>query len=271
MKIAVAGCTGRMGRALIHALTDHKDLRLSVALDQPNATQAGKDAGFNDGTHTGVLITSDLEALTAADCLIDFTRPAGTLRHLKVCRRLGVKMVIGTTGFDEAGSAAIREAAAQIAVVWAPNMSLGVNVTLELLALAAKLLGQQAQAEIFELHHGRKVDAPSGTALRMGEVIAQNRGQTLSDVAQWQRHGHTGERNNQDIGFSVARGGDVIGDHTAFFLMSGERIEITHRSSSRSTYAHGALAAAQFLRDHERGLFDMRDVLGARDPATNHP
>ena len=261
MRIAIAGAGGRMGRMLIEAVLDAEDLELAVALDRPGSPQLGQDAGGFLGKQTGVTITDDLHALHQADCLIDFTRPEGTLAHLAVCAEHGVKAVIGTTGFDDAGRAAISAAAERTAVVFAPNMSVGVNATLKLLDLAASLLQSGYDVEVFEAHHRNKVDAPSGTALKMGEVIAQAWGKPLEDVATWARHGETGAREPGTIGFSVLRGGDIVGDHTVSFCGIGERIEITHRSSSRATYAQGSLRAARFLAGKQTGLFNMEAVL----------
>jgi 4-hydroxy-tetrahydrodipicolinate reductase len=212
-----------------------------------------------------VLVTSDLvQSLRGADVLIDFTRPEGTLAHLAVCRQLGVQLVIGTTGFSEAQKQEIATASGEVAVVMAPNMSVGVNVTLKLLQMAAQALSTGYDIEIIEAHHRHKVDAPSGTALKMGEVIAAALGRNLEDCAVYARHGHTGERDPSTIGFSTIRGGDIVGDHTVLFAATGERIEITHKSSSRVTYAQGSLRAARFLAGKRSGLYDMFDVLGLR-------
>jgi 4-hydroxy-tetrahydrodipicolinate reductase len=215
------------------------------------------------GQPVGVVVSSDITAgLQNAQVLIDFTRPEGTMQHLAVCRRLGVQMVIGTTGFTEAEKDAIQTAAKDIAIVMAPNMSVGVNVTLKLLQMAALALSDGYDIEITEAHHKHKVDAPSGTALKMGEVIAAAQGRSLKDCAVYERYGHTGERVPGSIGFSTIRGGDIVGDHTVMFATEGERIEITHKSASRSTYAQGSLRAARFLAQQRSGLFDMFDVLG---------
>lgn len=262
MKLAIAGASGKMGRTLIETVLKQPDMSLAVALDHNESPAIGQDAGATLGLSTGILISSDLDSLRDADCLIDFTRPEGTLKHLEACASHGVKMVIGTTGFDSAGKAAIDKAAEQIAMVFAPNMSVGVNVTLKLLEVAASILNKGYDVEIFEAHHRHKVDAPSGTALKMGEVIAQAWGESLENIATWARHGHTGAREDGRIGFSVVRGGDIVGDHTAFFCGTGERIEVTHRSSSRATYAEGSIRAARFLAGQQKGLFDMRAVLG---------
>ena len=263
MRIAIAGADGRMGRMLIESVLETDDLTLTVALDRPGSNCLGQDAGAFLGRDTGVLVTDNLEALEAADCLIDFTQPEGTLNHLRVCAGLGVKCVIGTTGFDDIGKQAIQAAAQKIGIVFAPNMSIGVNATLKLLDVAAKLLNSGYDVEVFEAHHRHKVDAPSGTALAMGETVAHAWGRKLEDIADWARHGHTGARENGRIGFSVVRGGDIVGDHTVYFCGEGERIEITHRSGSRATYAQGSLRAARYLARKEYGLFDMQDVLSA--------
>ncbi|MER1939555.1 4-hydroxy-tetrahydrodipicolinate reductase [Castellaniella sp. FW104-16D08] len=263
MRIAIAGASGRMGRMLIEAVLNSTDLTLATALDRPGSESLGQDAGQSAGVRTGVVITDDVNALSQADCLIDFTRPEGTLAHLEICAAHGVKCVIGTTGFDTEGKQAIRVAAQKTAIVFAPNMSVGVNATIKLLDMAARLLNNGYDVEVFEAHHRNKVDAPSGTALAMGEAVANAWGVPLDDVADWARHGHTGPRETGHIGFSVVRGGDIVGDHTVYFCGTGERIEITHRSSSRATYAQGSLRAARYLARKEFGLFDMQDVLAS--------
>ena len=264
-RIAVAGASGRMGQMLIQALLAAPDCRLSGALDQAQSPAIGLDASAFLGQDSGVAITADLQlGLAQAEVLIDFTRPEGTLAHLQVCCALGVGLVIGTTGFNEAQKAEIADAARHIPIVMAPNMSVGVNVTLKLLETAARALATGYDIEIIEAHHRHKVDAPSGTALKMGEVIAAALGRDLKDCAVYDRQGLSGEREPACIGFSSSRGGDIVGDHTVLFAGTGERIEITHRSSSRSTYAQGSLRAARFLRQHRAGLFDMADVLQLR-------
>jgi 4-hydroxy-tetrahydrodipicolinate reductase len=265
MRIAIAGASGRMGRMLIDAVAEADDAELAGALDVPGSPLLGHDAGEFAGRTTGVAITADLdEALAGADFLIDFTRPEGTLHHLDACLAHGVKPVIGTTGFDADGRATIAAAAARTAVVFAPNMAVGVNVTFKLLEVAAKILASGYDIEIVEAHHRHKVDAPSGTALRMGEVVAEALGHPLDEVATYGRHGLTGEREPSRIGFASLRGGDIVGDHTVLFAGIGERIEITHRAASRAPYAHGALRACRFLAGRDTGLFDMQDVLGLR-------
>ena len=265
LPITVAGASGRMGHMLIEAILATDDCRLSGALDIAASPALGQDAGAAMGRATGTLVTADLHAgLQESACLIDFTRPEGTLAHLKVCRELGVKAVIGTTGFTDAQKAEIAQMARDMAIVMAPNMSVGVNVTLKLLQMAAQAMPTGYDIEIIEAHHRHKVDAPSGTALKMGEVIAEAIGRDLNACAVYERFGHTGERDPSTIGFSTIRGGDIVGDHTVLFAGIGERIEVTHKSSSRSTYAQGSLRAARFLSGQERGLFDMFDVLNLR-------
>jgi 4-hydroxy-tetrahydrodipicolinate reductase len=263
LRVAVAGSSGRMGRMLIEATLDQADLALSGALDLPDSPALGADAGAALGRRTGVRVTADLaEGLRGAEVLIDFTRPEGTLAHLAACRALGVAAVVGTTGFSAAQKAELGALAQHLPVVWAPNMSVGVNVMLRLLAQAAKALGPAYDIEVIEAHHRHKVDAPSGTALAMGEVLARARGLQLERDGVFARHGHTGERAAGSIGFATVRGGDIVGDHTVLFAGSGERIEITHRSSSRANYAEGSLRAARFLRGRAPGLYGMDDVLG---------
>jgi 4-hydroxy-tetrahydrodipicolinate reductase len=265
LKVVIAGASGRMGQMLVQAVLDADDLQLSGALDIAGSAQLGHDAAAGLGRPCGVSITSDLhQGLDGGHCLIDFTRPEGTMAHLEVCRRLGLNLVIGTTGFSDAQKQQIAAAAADIAIVMAPNMSVGVNVTLKLLEMAAKALANGYDIEIIEAHHRHKVDAPSGTALKMGEVIAAAIGRDLKDCAVYERYGHTGERDPSTIGFSTIRGGDIVGDHTVLFAGTGERIEVTHKSASRATYAQGSLRAARFLAGHRRGLFDMFDVLGLK-------
>lgn len=264
-RVAVAGASGRMGHMLIEAVQAADDCRLSGALDIAGSPALGSDAAAFTGTPAGVAIVSDLrQGLAGSQVLIDFTRPEGTLSHLAVCRELGVKAVIGTTGFTEAQKAQIAEYAKDIAIMLAPNMSVGVNVTLKLLEMAAKALSTGYDIEIVEAHHRHKVDAPSGTALKMGEVIAGALGRDLKDCAVYAREGVTGERDPSSIGFATIRGGDIVGDHTVLFAGIGERIEISHKSSSRVTYAQGSLRAVRFLAGQQRGLFDMFDVLGLR-------
>ena len=263
--IAVAGASGRMGQMLIEAIRAADDCLLGGALDMAASHAIGLDASAFSGHASGVIITADLHAgLANARTLIDFTRPDGTLAHLRVCRELGVNAVIGTTGFNDAQKAEIAATAKEIAIVLAPNMSVGVNVTLKLLEMAAKALATGYDIEIIEAHHRHKVDAPSGTALKMGEVIAEALGRDLKECAVYAREGVTGERDPSSIGFASIRGGDIVGDHTVLFAGTGERIEITHKSASRVTYAQGALRAVRFLNTQKPGLYDMFDVLGLK-------
>jgi 4-hydroxy-tetrahydrodipicolinate reductase len=266
-KVVIAGVSGRMGHALLEGVFADADLQLHGALDRADSPQLGQDAGAQLGKNTGVNITSDVAAaLKGADVLVDFTRPEASLMYLEVCKKAGVKHVIGTTGFTLEQKAKIEAASQQIAIVFAPNMSVGVTLLINLVEQAAKVLNGGSSTggydiEVVEMHHRHKVDAPSGTALRLGEAAAQGLGQDLKDCAIYAREGVTGEREAGKIGFATLRGGDVVGDHTVVFAGIGERVEITHKASSRATFALGALRAAKFLADKKVGLFDMRDVL----------
>ena len=254
-----------MGRMLIEAVRASDDCVLAGALDVAASPAIGSDATAFLGHASGVPVTADMAAaLKDAQVLIDFTRPEGTMAHLAACRARGVSLVIGTTGFTDAQKAEIADAAKDISIMMAPNMSVGVNVTLKLLEMAAKALSTGYDIEVIEAHHRHKVDAPSGTALKMGEVLAEALGRDLKDCAVYAREGITGERDPSTIGFASIRGGDIVGDHTVLFAGTGERIEITHKSASRTTYAQGSLRAVRFLAGHPRGLFDMFDVLGLR-------
>ena len=265
MKIAIAGATGRMGKMLIEAVLNNPDSQLVGALEQNSCPLLGEDAGAFLGKKTGVMISSDVaQVLAGAQFLIDFTRPEGTMVHLAIAEKTGTKMIIGTTGLSTEQIAQLKKASARLAIVFAPNMSVGVNATFKLLEIAAKMLNQGYDIEIIEAHHRHKVDAPSGTALKMGEVIAGAQGKNLDDVAVYAREGHTGERKEGSIGFATIRGGDIVGDHTVLFAGEGERIEISHKSSSRQAYAQGSLRAARFLQTQTSGLYDMQDVLGLR-------
>jgi 4-hydroxy-tetrahydrodipicolinate reductase len=264
-KVAVAGASGRMGHILIEAIRGSGDCQLTGALEIASSPAIGNDAAAFLGHASGVPISADpAVGLANARVLIDFTRPEGTLACLRACRERGVNAVIGTTGFHEGQKQQIADAARDIAIVMAPNMSVGVNVTLKLLEMAAKALASGYDIEIIEAHHRHKVDAPSGTALKMGEVIAQALGRNLKDCAVYAREGITGERDPSSIGFSAIRGGDIVGDHTVLFAGTGERIEITHKSASRATYAQGSLRAVRFLAGKRSGMFDMFDVLGLK-------
>jgi 4-hydroxy-tetrahydrodipicolinate reductase len=263
LRIAVAGASGRMGRMLIETITESPDCRLAGALDLLGSPALGQDAAAWLGQRSGVQITDQLTlGLADAEVLIDFTRPEGTLAHLAACQAAGVKLVIGTTGFTDEQKRQIRAAAEGLAIVMAPNMSVGVNVVMRLLDMAARALDEGYDIEIIEAHHRHKVDAPSGTALAMGEVVAHALGRDLAACAVYGREGVTGERDPSTIGFATVRGGDIVGDHTVLFAGTGERIEITHKSASRVTYAQGSLRAARFLAGRTSGLFTMNDVLG---------
>ena len=269
VRVGIAGAGGRMGQALIEATLDADDLTLAAAIDLPRSADIGADAGERCGRSTGVRIVSDVgAAVGVCDVLIDFTRPAGTLAHLAACADAGVGAIVGTTGFDEAGKAQIAGRARSIPIVFAPNMSVGINVLAELVRRAAQLLGPAFDIEIVEMHHRLKVDAPSGTALALGEAAAAGAGVALRDHALYAREGVTGERKPGTIGFATLRGGDVVGEHTVLFAGAGERLELTHRATSRRNFAVGALRAARFvaaLRNRgEPGLFGMADVLGIR-------
>jgi 4-hydroxy-tetrahydrodipicolinate reductase len=254
-----------MGHMLIEAIRGSGDCQLAGALDIASSPAIGNDAAAFLGHASGVPVVADVRTgLAHAQVLIDFTRPEGTLAHLKVCRELGVNAVIGTTGFGEGQKQQIADAARDIAIVMAPNMSVGVNVTMKLIEMAAKALATGYDIEVIESHHRHKVDAPSGTALKMGEVIAQALGRDLKKCGVYGRVGETGERNPSSIGFTSIRGGDVVGDHTVLFAGTGERIEITHKAASRATYAEGSLRAVRFLAGKRSGLFDMFDVLELR-------
>jgi 4-hydroxy-tetrahydrodipicolinate reductase len=265
LKIAVAGASGRMGRMLIEAIQQADDMILAGALDMPGSVNLGSDAAAFLGTPANVVIESELaKGLAGVDLLIDFTRPEGTVKHAQYCAAHGIKMVIGTTGLEAEHKQVIAAAAQDTAIMFSPNMSVGVNVTLKLLEMAAKSFAEGYDIEIIEAHHRHKVDAPSGTALKMGEVIADAIGRKLDDVAVYAREGITGARDPSSIGFAAIRGGDIVGDHTVLFAGIGERIEISHKSSSRVTYAHGSLRAARYLADKANGLYDMQDVLGLK-------
>jgi 4-hydroxy-tetrahydrodipicolinate reductase len=263
IRVAVAGASGRMGHMLIEAVTNADDCVLAGALDVAGSPALGQDAASFLGRTSGVHISADTRSgLANAQVLIDFTRPEGTMAHLAACRELGVKMVIGTTGFSDAQKAEIAAHAQHMAIVMSPNMSVGVNVVMRLLDTAARALHQGYDIEVIEAHHRHKVDAPSGTALAMGEVVASALGRDLKECAIYGREGVTGERDPSTIGFATIRGGDIVGDHTVLFAGTGERIEITHKASSRAGYAQGSLRAVRFLADRAAGLFTMNDALG---------
>lgn len=266
IRVAVVGAAGRMGKTLIQAVQAADGMQLSAATEQPDSTLVGVDAGELAGVgKLGVLISHSLtKVIDDFDVVIDFTGPVATMVHLDVCRQHGKSMVIGTTGLNEKQKAAIDAAAADISIVFAPNMSVGVNLCFRLLELAARVMGDDADIEIIEAHHRHKVDAPSGTALRMGEVIADALERDLKEVAVYGREGQTGARDPKTIGFETIRAGDVVGEHSVWFATEGERVEITHKASSRMTFASGAVRATRWLSGQDKGRFDMQDVLGLR-------
>lgn len=263
LKVVIAGCSGRMGHALLEGVFADAELALYGALERKGSAHVGRDAGEQFGRISGIKVTDDIEAaLQGADVLVDFTRPEASMTYLAACQKYHVKMIIGTTGFSAEEKQAIAEASNNISIVFAPNMSVGVTLLINLVEQAAKVLNEGYDIEVVEMHHRHKVDAPSGTALRLGEAAAQGLGQDLKDCAIYAREGVTGEREAGKIGFATLRGGDVVGDHTVVLAGMGERVELTHKASSRATFALGALRAAKFLANKDAGLFDMRDVLG---------
>ena len=265
LKVVIAGCSGRMGHALLEGVFADNELALHAALDRADSPQIGRDAGEQFGKKSGVLISHDVDAaLKGADVLVDFTRPEPSLVYLAACQKAGVNMVIGTTGFTSEQKAVIASAAIDISVVFAPNMSVGVTLLINLVQGAAKVLSEGYDIEVIEAHHRHKVDAPSGTALRLGEAAASALGRNLEECAIYGREGVTGERDPSTIGFATVRGGDVVGDHTVLFAGIGERVELTHKASSRATFALGALRAGKFMQGKKSGLFDMQDVLGLK-------
>lgn len=265
LKVVIAGCSGRMGHALLEGVFADEAFVLHGALDRPDNAQIGRDAGEQFGKVSGVKISHDIEAtLKDADVLVDFTRPEATMAYLVACQKANVKLIIGTTGFSAAQKLEIEATAHNIAIVFAPNMSVGVTLLINLVQAAAKVLNEGYDIEIIEAHHRYKVDAPSGTALRLGEAAASALGRNLDECAIYGREGVTGQRDPNTIGFATVRGGDVVGDHTVLFAGVGERVELTHKASSRATFALGALRAAKFLARKQSGLFDMQDVLNLR-------
>ena len=266
MRVAIVGAAGRMGKSLIESTFDFDELTLSAALENDNSPYLGKDAGEISGIGSvGIPIKSSLkQVIDEFDIVIDFTVPQATMKHLEICHQHKKKMVIGTTGFSEEEKNIIEKTSEDIPIVFAPNMSVGVNLCFKLIELAAKVMGTQSDNEIIEAHHRHKIDAPSGTALKMGEIIADELNRKLEDVAVYGREGNTGERDQKTIGFETIRAGDIVGEHQVMFAGLGERIEITHKASSRLTFAQGAIRAASWLKDHSNGLFDMRDVLQLR-------
>ena len=266
-RIGIVGAAGRMGRQLIEAAVAHPELELGAAIERPGSDFLGVDAGELAGQgRLGLALRDDLATACAdIDVLVDFTVPEATVAHARICAEQGVRMVIGTTGLSDADKAEVRAAARRVGIVSAANYSAGITLTLKLLDMAARTLGDDFDVEVVEAHHRHKIDAPSGTALRMGEVLADALGRNLKECAIYGREGHTGARERSTIGFGTIRGGDVVGDHTVMFLGEGERLEITHRASSRMTFARGAMRSAAWVARREgAGLFDMEDVLGLR-------
>ncbi|MCU7836670.1 MAG: 4-hydroxy-tetrahydrodipicolinate reductase [gamma proteobacterium symbiont of Taylorina sp.] len=263
-RVLVTGAAGRMGRNLISAAADAEGTVLTAATERQGSSMVGVDAAELIGLKKNhVSLVDDIQSvINDFDVCIDFTAPVVTLKNIKACQAAGKKMVIGTTGFTDEEKQVIQDAAQDIAIVFAPNMSVGVNLTFKLLDIAARVLGDNVDIEVIEAHHRHKVDAPSGTALRMGEVVAEALGRDLNECAVYGREGQTGERERKTIGFETIRAGDIVGEHTVMFADIGERVEITHKASSRMTFANGAVRAAQWLDNHEKGLFDMQDVLG---------
>ena len=263
IRVAVTGAAGRMGKTLIQAIHEAPDLTLTAALEHPDSPAIGADAGELAGVgRAGVVVADDpASVVDDFDVVIDFTAPAATLRLARACRDKGRAMVIGTTGFTEAELAELREASSDLALFMAPNMSVGVNLTFKLIEMAARALGDSVDVEVMEVHHRHKVDAPSGTAVRMGEVLAETLGRDLETDAIYGREGITGARERKTIGFSTLRGGDIVGEHTVMFAGEGERIEITHRAGSRMNFAQGALRAVRHVHDAGAGLYDMQTLL----------
>jgi len=264
LRIAITGAAGRMGKTLIEACQQAEDCSVSAAIERPGSSLIGADAGELAGVGAlNVVLVDDVNSVVNDfDTLIDFTSIETTLNNLEICRNNGKQIIIGTTGFDDQQKLKIQQAAEKTAVVFAPNMSVGVNLCLKLLQTAASILNEDYDIEVVEAHHRHKVDAPSGTALRMGEVIAETLGRDLKECAVYGREGHTGARKPETIGFETVRAGDIVGDHTVMFATDGERVEITHKASSRMTFAKGAVRAAKWLQDKDKGLYDMQDVLG---------
>ncbi|WP_303903891.1 4-hydroxy-tetrahydrodipicolinate reductase [Thiohalomonas denitrificans] len=266
IRIGVTGAGGRMGKTLVEAVQQTDGVELSAAIERAGSSLVGTDAGELAGVgKLGVTVVDDLASVVGEiDVVIDFTLPEPTERHLAICRQAGIRIVIGTTGLDDSNKRAVADAGRDIGVVFAPNMSVGVNLSLKLLEMAARVLGDDVDIEVIEAHHRHKVDAPSGTALRMGEVIADTLGRDLKECAVYGREGRTGERDRKTIGFETIRAGDIVGEHTVMFAGPGERIEITHKASSRMTFAKGAVRAAKWIMEADNGVFDMQDVLGLK-------
>ena len=263
-RIAIAGAAGRMGRNLVVACSEADDLELTQALEREQSPALGSDTGLLAGQAPNNVLIHDRLDSTTFDILIDFTHPSATTNHIDYCVEHGKKMVIGTTGCDTTLEQKMQSAGQSIAILYAPNMSVGVNLCLELLRTAATVLGDSVDIEVIEAHHRHKVDAPSGTALKMGQVIAETLGRNLDECAVYGREGQTGVRDRQTIGFESIRAGDIVGDHTVMFADEGERIEITHKASSRMTFARGAMRACRWIEQQQKGVFSMQDILKTR-------
>ncbi len=264
IKIGICGAAGRMGKTILEVCNETDNVEIGAAIEYSGSSLIGVDAGEQAGIgHIGVAITDDISKVTDQfDVLIDFTIATSVTDNLEKCHAAGKSMVIGTTGLDDDQKELINRTAQDVSIVFAPNMSIGVNLCLKLLEMAAQVIGNDSDIEIIEAHHKHKKDAPSGTALRMGEVIAESLGRDLKECAVYGREGITGERDKNTIGFETIRAGDIVGEHTVMFASAGERVEITHKATSRKTFASGAVRAAQWLADKDKGLFDMQDVLG---------
>ena len=265
LRIVVVGASGKMGQTLIEQISKDEDLILSAAIDQPSCPSIGMDAGALFGVKTGVLISDNFDSIiNNSDYLIDFTRPKASMNYLEGCVKNNIKYILGTTGFSDQQKEKISQASNHISICFAPNMSVGVNLLVSLVEQATKTLHKDFDMEIIESHHSEKIDAPSGTALRLGESIAKVAKLNLNEDGVFHREGNMGKRKKNEIGFSTIRGGDIVGDHTVLYAGNGERIELTHKAGSRSTFAIGAIKAIKFLTNHSTGLFDMMDVLNLR-------
>jgi 4-hydroxy-tetrahydrodipicolinate reductase len=265
LKIVIVGASGKMGQTLIKEIVKNPDFLLTGAIDQKSCTDLGMDAGVLFGIKTGVIIDDDFELIIKkGDCVIDFTRPEASMTYLEVCVKNNIKYVLGTTGFSEKEKEKISQASKEIPICFAPNMSVGVNLLVSLVEVATKVLHEDYDMEIIESHHNEKIDAPSGTALRLGEAVAKVAKLNLQENGTFHREGKMNKRKKNEIGFSTIRGGDIVGDHTVLYAGMGERIELTHKAGSRSTFAIGAIKAVKFLSNHSFGLFDMIDVLNLK-------
>ena len=265
LRIVIVGASGKMGQTLIQEVSKSPDLLLTGTIDQPSCAILGMDAGALFGIKTDVIISDDFESIIKkGDCVIDFTRPEASMNYLEVCIKNNIKYVLGTTGFSDEEKTKISQASKHIPICFAPNMSVGVNLLVSLVEVATKVLHEDYDMEIIESHHSEKIDAPSGTALRLGEAVAKAAKLNLQESSVFQREGKMNKRKKNEIGFSTIRAGDIVGDHTVLYAGDGERIELTHKAGSRSTFAIGAIKAVKFLSTHSVGLFDMMDVLNLK-------